>query len=243
MNARGISVFYGATNPSVAIGEVRPPVGSRVVVGQFELLRKLRLLDVNALRSVYVEGSVFDTEYIGRLERARFLERLSNRITMPVMPDDEPLDYLITQTIADYLANKSETEVDGIIYPSAQGSEAGLNIVLFHKAARVATIEMPEGTEIEVQSSYNTEEGSEEDYCVWETVPPKLLETRTTKPDDFPQLAAFTFVSVPHVDDRREPTLRLDPKSLTVHYVTAAKFDTHSHSVHRHRSEKRASPL
>jgi hypothetical protein len=48
MNARGISVFYGATNASVAIGEVRPPLGSRVVVGQFELLRKLRLLDVNA---------------------------------------------------------------------------------------------------------------------------------------------------------------------------------------------------
>jgi HEPN/RES N-terminal domain 1/RES domain len=36
MNARGISVFYGATNASVAIGEVRPPVGSRVVV----LIRK-----------------------------------------------------------------------------------------------------------------------------------------------------------------------------------------------------------
>jgi RES domain len=56
---------------------------------------------------------------------------------MPVMPDDEPLDYLITQTIADYLANKSEAEVDGIIYPSAQGSEAGLNIVLFHKAGAI----------------------------------------------------------------------------------------------------------
>jgi len=137
MNARGISVFYGATNASVAIGEVRPPVGSRVVVGQFELLRKLRLLDVNALRSVYVEGSVFDAEYIGQLERARFLGRLSNHITMPVIPDDEPLDYLITQTIADYLANKSDAEVDGIIYPSVQGNEDGVNVVLFHKAARV----------------------------------------------------------------------------------------------------------
>ncbi len=243
MNARGISVFYGATNASVAIGEVRPPVGSRVVVGQFELVRKLRLLDVNALRSVYVEGSVFDAEYIGQLERARFLGRLSNRITMPVMPDDEPLDYLTTQTIADYLANKSDAEVDGIIYPSAQGSEGGANVVLFHKAARVAAIEMPEGAEIDVQSSHHNEEGFEEDYWIWETVPPKLQETSPTKPDDFPNLTPFTLMSVPHDNDLREATLRLDLNSLTVHCVTAAKFETYSHTVHRHRSEKRESRL
>ena len=86
MNAHGISVFYGATDTKVAIGEVRPPVGSRVMVGQFKLLRKVRLLDVSALQSVYVEGSIFDPAYIGRLERAKFLERLSDRITRPVMP-------------------------------------------------------------------------------------------------------------------------------------------------------------
>jgi hypothetical protein len=65
MNARGISVFYGATNETVAIGEVRPPVGSRVVVGQFELVRKLRLLDVNALRSVYVKAAFLTLSTLG----------------------------------------------------------------------------------------------------------------------------------------------------------------------------------
>ena len=233
MNARGISVFYGATNASVAIGEVRPSVGSRVVVGQFELLRKLRLLDVNALRSVYVEGSVFDAGYIRQLERARFLGRLSNRITMPVMPDDEPLDYLVTQTIADYLANKSDAAVDGILYPSVQGSEDGVNVVLFHKAARVAAIEIPEGAEIDVQSSYHTDEGVEEDYSVWERVPPKLPETSPTKTDDFPDLTAFIVTPRPYDNDLREPTLRLELKSLTVHNVTAAKFETYPHTVHR----------
>ena len=32
MNAQGISVFYGSTAPEVALAEIRPPVGSRVVV-------------------------------------------------------------------------------------------------------------------------------------------------------------------------------------------------------------------
>jgi hypothetical protein len=104
MNARGISVFYGATSPEVALGEIRPPVGSRVLVGKFELLRPVRLLDVAALQSVLVKGSIFDSGFIRRLERAKFLEGLSRRISMPVMPNDEISNYLITQAIADYLA-------------------------------------------------------------------------------------------------------------------------------------------
>ena len=42
-------------------------------------------------------------------------------MTAPVMPDDEPLEYLVTQTIADYLATRTEPALDGILYPSAQG--------------------------------------------------------------------------------------------------------------------------
>ena len=96
MNARGVALFYGATHPDAALAEVRPPVGSRVLLGRFDVVRPLRLLDVDALRSVYVEGSIFDHGYMGRLELAKFLERLSDRITMPVMPDDEPSEYRIT---------------------------------------------------------------------------------------------------------------------------------------------------
>jgi len=54
MNAYGISVFYGATDPGVALAEVRPPVGSRVVVGRFELVRNVRLLDVVTLRMLNI---------------------------------------------------------------------------------------------------------------------------------------------------------------------------------------------
>ena len=137
MNPHGVSVFYGATDPAVALAEVRPPVGSRVVVGRFEILRPLRLLDIRALRSVDRSGSIFDRTYIERLRKASFLDWLSERITEPVMPNDEPFEYLPTQAIADFLATRSTPELDGIIYPSVQAKEGTSNVVLFHKSSRV----------------------------------------------------------------------------------------------------------
>ena len=73
------------------------------MVGEFALLRHLNLLDLNALQSVFIEGSVFDSEYLRRLERAKFLKGVSRRMSRPVMPDDQPLEYLITQSVSDYL--------------------------------------------------------------------------------------------------------------------------------------------
>lgn len=237
MNARGISVFYGATDISVAIGEVRPPVGSRVAVGRFELLREVQLLDVSALRSVYMEGSIFDAGYIRQLERAKFLKRLSERITMPVMPEDEPSDYLVTQIIADYLANRDYPTLDGILYPSVQGIDGGVNVVLFRKAARVSSIEIPQGTVINVSSGNYFDESLEVDYSVWEEVPPKSSKASSRKPahiHDFGGLNSEPFL---HDNDWREATLRLDLQSLTVHHVTAARFETAPFPVRRHRLE------
>lgn len=138
MNAQGISVFYGASDLATALAEIRPPVGSRVLVGKFDLARPVRLLDVEALRSVYVGGSIFDPAYIGHLELAQFLGRLSERMTMPVMPDDEPKEYLITQMIADFVAQVGEPPIDGMLYRSVQCAGEHQNVVLFNHAARVA---------------------------------------------------------------------------------------------------------
>jgi hypothetical protein len=80
MNARGISVFYGAVSAEVALAEVRPVVGSRVVTTRFLLSRPIRLLDLEALQSVTVAGSVFDPTYIEQLEKAHFLGNRSRRI-------------------------------------------------------------------------------------------------------------------------------------------------------------------
>jgi hypothetical protein len=240
MNARGISVFYGATNVDTALAEVRPPVGSRVVVGRFELIRSIRLLDVEILREVFVEGSVFDADYLRRLARGTFLGRLSERMTRPVMPDDEPFDYLVTQAIADYLA--TEMSLDGMIYPSAQKELPNANVVLFRHAARVEAIEIPADTRLDVQLEMHTEDGPEIDYWVREEVPPVLPVPPPVErgPIQIPPALLRSFLS-DEIDDRL-PTLKMDLVSLEVHHVSGATFVTHPYPVKRHRL-KGGSPI
>jgi hypothetical protein len=237
MNAHGISVFYGANDPMVTLAEIRPPVGSRVVVGRFELVRPVRLLDVEALRSVYVTGSIFDRDYIHRLERGKFLKCLSRRIVKPVMPDDQPFDYLATQAIADFLATDAKPPLDGIIYPSVQGKKGQCNVVLFHKAARIQLMDIPKGTRIAASLYHETDEGRETDYWVWEEVEPEVTPS-PPKPED------FLFSSEPldsiefDAHDDRDATLKLDVESVKVHHVNEISFTTDDYPVHRHRTKK-----
>ena len=161
MNAHGISVFYGANDPDVALAEARPPVGSRVAVARFEIVRPIKLLDLTALSAVTTSGSIFDPEYAGRIERAMFLRRLSQIITKPVMPDDEPFEYIATQAVADFLATESTMQLEGIIFPSVQTAGHSVNFVLFHKAARVEELDLPKGTEVSASLGQMYEEGWE----------------------------------------------------------------------------------
>ena len=248
MNAHGISVFYGATDPGVALAEVRPPLGSRAVRARFDLVRQVRLLDVEALHSVYVEGSVFDPNHLDQLALSKFLGRLSRRITMPVMPDDEPTEYLITQMISDYLAQRTLPGLDGILFSSVQCPGDHRNVVLFHHASRVLQMQLPEGTELSTSQSYSTDEGPEPDYSVFEEVP---------APDQEPAEVSGTNDGVPSLtsilntysrdldldDDYREESLRLNEGMVSVRHIRSVTFDTHDFSVNRHRSIRRETPF
>ena len=240
MNSRGISVFYGALDARVAIAEIRPPGGSRVAVVRFEIIRPLKLLDLEALKGLYVEGSIFDRDYVGRLELAKFLESLSHRLSAPVMPDDEWSDYLITQAVADYLAN--EAELDGIIYPSVQQGDGALNVALFHHAARVETLDIPEGTEIDAYATMAGDEDFDCEYSVYEETPPP-----SPKPKPRPPLRGLFYDVSPVLWDAdrdvRSPGLRVDLDGVEVHDVTGVQIVTTSHRVRRHRSEKRSLPF
>jgi RES domain len=174
------------------------------------------------------------------LERAKFLEALSQRITTPVMPDDEPLDYLATQAIADFLASEENHKLDGIIYPSVQGGKGKFNVVLFHEAARVQPLDLPKGVEISAKLYDHTEDGWEPDYWVWEAVPPKQPPAKPAADiDDFTLATEFLGVPGPEDSDLREAALKLDISSLKVHHVSSVEIRSEVHEVHRHRSEKR----
>lgn len=236
MNSRGISVFYGSGTPQAAASEIRPPVGSRVIVGRFDLIRPLRLLDLEALRSIFVTGSLFDPTYMPRLEKAQFLQGLSRRITVPVMPDDEPFEYLVTQAIADYLANLKDPEIDGIIYPSVQCGHHEFNVVLFHKSARVEALPVPPGTDISA-SLYDHSDGDETpEYWVWEKTP---SEKPKEDEGNFFDAVEFQTFGLGSDSDGREPSLRLELTSVKVHHVEQVSFKTEEFDVRRNRSEKK----
>jgi hypothetical protein len=253
MNAGDIAVFYAATDPKVALAEVRPPVGSKVLIGRFEVIRPLRLLDLQALEFLDDEkGSFFDEDYVRRLRRGEFLRGLSWLVSKPVMPDDQPRDYLPTQAVADFLATAVDLPLDGMIYRSVQfggrrrshprpifgGIRDGRNVVLFHHAARVQPLDIPEGTDISVSDGalYSTsapgsaddldgvsgfpDDGPEVNYTVLEKVLAEKLEPVRAAPSPEPDDAPLKF---------------LDSE---FHDVRGATFETVSSPVPRYRYEK-----
>lgn len=226
MNAQGIAVFYGANEAKAAVCEVRPPVGSRVLVARFHVVRPLRLLNLVALSSVTEAGSIFDPKYASRLERAAFLRSLRGRIARPVMPDDEATKYLATQAIADFLAANNVPMVDGILFPSVQAGSSGTNVVLFHSAAKVEQLDLPTGSKVSAYTGFMTDEGWDEDYSVFEEVPEDTFMP--------PQLDSASFgAGAPRT------TLRVDVESITVHDVLAVQFTTRESKVTRHRTDAR----
>jgi hypothetical protein len=136
MNALGIPVFYGAFDPRTALAEVRPPVGSWVLLGRFDVQREISLLDLDKMEALRPRGSVFDPSFADLSERSRFLTRFVEEITRPVQPGDEAFLYLPTQAVADFLANLEDTSLDGILFNSVQ-KPGGRNVVLFNKSSRV----------------------------------------------------------------------------------------------------------
>lgn len=234
MNARGIPVFYGATDRNVALAEVRPPVGSNVVVAQFDIIRPLRLLDVEALRSLSVGGSPFDPEYMSRKQKASFLSDLSEQITKPVMPDDETLNYIPTQVIAEYLASLENPQVDGMIYPSVQAGEDTRNVVLFNKAAVVAKVDRPVDVEFEVRNYENYEGGPEIEYSVKEQFDSEYVAPEPKEPTLEQVLAEMNAEP-----EDRTPALQLSEANVWVHQIKKVSIESNDYKVSRNRWDKK----
>ncbi len=230
MNARGISVFYGATTASAALAEVRPPVGSSVLTAKFRITEPLRLLDLTALEEVTDSGSIFDPPLKDRLEKITFLKFLGKRISRPIMPDDVDLDYLATQAVADFLATANDPQLDGIIFRSAQ-AENGLNVVLFQHASRVQEISLPKGATVQAHTGSHTEDGWEIDYRVFETIHENSHPGR----QEPSQKVSDDVWSYQGNLDHREVNLEDDLSSVEVHQIDSIKVNSSSFTVSRSR--------
>jgi hypothetical protein len=130
MNVEGVVVFYGATDPETCLAEMRPALGGDTAVIELQTTKSLRMLDFTRLEKSHGVGlSYFQPDFTEEVERLTFLRRLHTLISQPVVPGREA-DYLITQTMAEYLAHVHEEPFDGILFKSVQRA-GGINVVLF----------------------------------------------------------------------------------------------------------------
>ena len=233
MNPAGIPVFYGALDKSTCISETRPSVGSYVVLGKFELLRKVKLLDLDALGKIYVDVSHFDSEYSIRRARAAFLTHLVGEMSRPIMPQDEDAEYIATQTVAEYLANVVSPRLDGIVFRSSQTGAVGRNVVLFNHACGVERDAIPKGAEVEVYPPNGDEDGWEDpSILVFRILPSDLSEESppTTEPRDLPDALSIHGSDEYDTDadkaqiPRLEPTLKLDIESIVILEIKSVEY-------------------
>jgi hypothetical protein len=143
MNPSGIPALYASFDDATCISELRPLVGAEIVSAEFELIQGIVVLDTTRFGTPAKELNLFAKDHIRRISQWRFMQRFMNEIAKPISPDDEHLDYVPTQFVAEYLnkvhevrIGKDRLHIDAIIYRSAQ-RPGGKNIVLLGDAAQV----------------------------------------------------------------------------------------------------------
>ncbi len=132
MNPAGISYLYLAFDQQTALAEIQHGQSDQSAIGQFEVLRDLKILNLTKLPDL---PSIFDDNRSDEREGLIFLESFIEEISKPVTKDgSEHIDYVPSQVVSEYFAlvfqpGKGEY-LDGIIYPSAV-HPGNRNLVLF----------------------------------------------------------------------------------------------------------------
>lgn len=133
-NPAGIPVLYLATTVQTAISEVRPWIGSKLSVAQFELSKDLKAINL----SVGYGESIYDHLTFAQLlgneatepeekEKAVWTA-VDNAFSRPITLSDNVTDYVPTQILAELFCDNG---YDALIYRSQFGEE-GFNIALFN---------------------------------------------------------------------------------------------------------------
>lgn len=134
MNAEGVAVLYGALDSDTCIAEMRPAISMELAVIKLNTTEALRIFDFARLEKAGGDAvlSYFQPDFDKARQKSHFLQILHYLISQPIVPGRES-DYLITQTMAEYLAHVVAQPFDGIKFKSAQ-KDGGMNLVLFADA-------------------------------------------------------------------------------------------------------------
>lgn len=112
-NYRNIPYLYCAADKYTSIVEVRPTISSKVSVATIQIYETLKLFDLTIKNNLLQIPA----------QKKTVLQELSELYSKPVN-DDELLDYIPTQFIAEYIKNNN---YDGIAYMSSLTPEIKTN--------------------------------------------------------------------------------------------------------------------
>jgi hypothetical protein len=124
-NPAGISYLYVAEEEATAIAECRPFVGAKVSVCKIRPRKALKVADLTQFHGVGSPFSHSDLDVL--IERNTLLNALNEELAKPVNPEENEVEYVPTQYLAEVILNAG---YDGIRYRSAV-SESGTNLVFF----------------------------------------------------------------------------------------------------------------
>ncbi len=202
MNPSGIGALYAGFDLETCVAEMRPSVGDVVVSAQFEIIEPLWVLDTTRFSGGFKEPNLFSKDHLRRTAQWRFMQRFMVEIARPISRDDEHLDYIPTQAVAEYLLNHhdfhlsgSKHRIEAIIYRSAQHPD-GKNIVILGDACAIEA----------------------------QPVEPKTKTTSYGEPFDS-LLSSLPRVRSPSI----APRMRFKDRSLKEHKVQSAAFNSIPH--------------
>lgn len=217
MNAQGIPVFYGASSPNIAIAEVRPAVGSLVVVAQFSPLKPLRILEISALDELStIKNSLFDPQTAEKFATACFLRKLSRKLTLPVSGKKTDTEYLITQAISEYLSLSDIYKLDGISFKSTQQTyeknefSTPYNIVLFNRSSAVLNADVQN-----TRYSVNIFEYDDDDETSYSWLEPEIRKIET--------VSDKLSISRQHIS-LKDYSLQLNASEMTFHIIKGVVY-------------------
>ena len=126
INPEGISCLYLSDTVKTTLHETRAGVYDYVTVGEFNLLKKISVINLGEIDKISPFRGLDFTQLAINIKH---LHKISDMIAKPVRRHDSSLDYLPTQYISDFIKRQG---YDGIEYASTMNKN-GYNLAIFNE--------------------------------------------------------------------------------------------------------------
>lgn len=127
MSPAGMSYMYLSDKEGTCLAEIRPSGGEEIWVGEFEIKKDLKILDLTHIPWFGIK-SIFEVDYDHDMLWAKsFMDSFSAEISTPLAPSETPIEYVPTQVFSEFIRKKGYV---GIKFNSSI-KNGGVNYTLF----------------------------------------------------------------------------------------------------------------